>query len=129
MRARYYDPEVGRFINEDPIGLLAGINMYSYVKNNATNLIDPWGLQCEDPMQRYERFRKAVRTTGFVVGAIGGWSLSAWSDFGIGWSIGIAVASGASFSLAADAIFDDVIHQILGGVRDWSEQPSPLYRR
>ena len=44
MRARYYDPAIGRFINKDPIGLLGGINMYAYVGNNPVNWIDPWGL-------------------------------------------------------------------------------------
>jgi RHS repeat-associated protein len=44
MRARYYDPEVGRFISKDPIGLLGGLNMYAYVQNNPINYIDPWGL-------------------------------------------------------------------------------------
>jgi len=43
MRARYYDPEVGRFISKDPIGLLGGLNMFTYVGNNPVNLIDPEG--------------------------------------------------------------------------------------
>jgi RHS repeat-associated protein len=44
MRARYYDPNVGRFISEDPIGFEGGINLYSYTANNPINFIDPSGL-------------------------------------------------------------------------------------
>ena len=46
MRARYYDPNVGRFISEDPIGLEGGdVNLYAYVGNNPVVLIDPDGLK------------------------------------------------------------------------------------
>ena len=43
-RARYFDPALGRFISEDPIGFSAGdTNLYRYVGNNATNYTDPSG--------------------------------------------------------------------------------------
>ncbi|MBI5056236.1 MAG: choice-of-anchor D domain-containing protein [Nitrospirae bacterium] len=45
MRARYYDPEVGRFISEDPIGFEGGdTNLMAYVGNNPILLIDSEGL-------------------------------------------------------------------------------------
>jgi len=48
-RARYYDPSVGRFINEDPIGFLSGdVNFYAYARNNSPSLGDPFGL-CAPP--------------------------------------------------------------------------------
>ena len=47
MGARYYDPEVGRFISEDPIGFEGGdVNLCAYASNNPILLIDPLGL-CE----------------------------------------------------------------------------------
>ncbi len=44
-RARYYDPQAGRFSSEDPIGFNGGdVNLYRYVQNNPVNLVDPKGL-------------------------------------------------------------------------------------
>ncbi|MEW5516170.1 RHS repeat-associated core domain-containing protein, partial [Pseudomonas asiatica] len=39
---RYFDPEVGRFITQDPIGLSGGRNLYSYAPNSI-GWIDPLG--------------------------------------------------------------------------------------
>jgi RHS repeat-associated protein len=41
---RDYDPAVGRYVESDPIGLRSGVNTYSYVRANATNSVDPFGL-------------------------------------------------------------------------------------
>jgi RHS repeat-associated protein len=43
-RARYYSPNVGRFVGRDPIGLAGGLNPYAYVGNNPINRTDPSGL-------------------------------------------------------------------------------------
>ena len=40
---RYYDPDIGRFTQPDPIGLAGGFNLYQYAPNRLT-WIDPWGL-------------------------------------------------------------------------------------
>jgi RHS repeat-associated protein len=43
-RARYYDPSLGRFISEDPIGFGGGTHFYKYAANNPVLFDDPFGL-------------------------------------------------------------------------------------
>ncbi|MEQ8846533.1 RHS repeat-associated core domain-containing protein [Botrimarina sp.] len=52
FRARRYDPDLGRFLTEDPAGLAAGdANLYRYVSNSAVNYVDPTGLvQAGNPL-------------------------------------------------------------------------------
>ena len=49
MQARYYDPVIGRFLSNDPVGFAQGgvdyFNRYSYTANNPVNFWDPDGRQ------------------------------------------------------------------------------------
>jgi RHS repeat-associated protein len=42
-RARYYDPELGRFLSADPSGMVDGPNLYAYVSGRPTAGRDPSG--------------------------------------------------------------------------------------
>ena len=42
LRNRYYNPELGRFMTEDPAK--DGLNWYIYCNNDPVNFVDPWGL-------------------------------------------------------------------------------------
>jgi RHS repeat-associated protein len=42
-RFRYYDPASGRYVNQDPIGLGGGLELYGYVFD-PIDLVDPYGL-------------------------------------------------------------------------------------
>lgn len=45
-RFRYYDPDIGSFISQDPIGLNGGLtNLYGYVRDSNT-WVDIFGLEC-----------------------------------------------------------------------------------
>ncbi|EST55723.1 hypothetical protein T458_07740 [Brevibacillus panacihumi W25] len=57
LRARYYDPSIGRFISEDTykgqVDNPLSLNRYTYVHNNPVNNIDPTGNWCESADGRW----------------------------------------------------------------------------
>jgi uncharacterized protein RhaS with RHS repeats len=51
---RWYDPSVGRWLSEDPIGYEAeDFNLYRYVRNNPVNLTDATGEAVSPPAWYY----------------------------------------------------------------------------
>jgi len=47
-KARYFHPGMGRFLQPDPIGYKAGMNLYAYCSNDGLNHTDPNGLELID---------------------------------------------------------------------------------
>jgi RHS repeat-associated protein len=43
FRARYYDPQTGRWLSNDPIGISGGLNQYVFCANNPVMFGDPEG--------------------------------------------------------------------------------------
>ena len=53
---RWYDPNVGRWLTEDPLGFAGGdSNLYRYVGNSPTNATDPRGLEIDSVSQSITR--------------------------------------------------------------------------
>ncbi|SOO32235.1 Rhs family protein [Xanthomonas citri pv. fuscans] len=63
-RARYYRPQWGRFISEDPIRLAGGVNVYAYVSNAPLNFVDPLGLRKRSPSNEAKRQQIALWALG-----------------------------------------------------------------
>lgn len=60
MQARYYDPVIGRFYLNDPVGValfinqgyIHGFNRYAYVNNNPYRYVEPDGRVAESYLNR-----------------------------------------------------------------------------
>jgi RHS repeat-associated protein len=123
-RARYYDPQTGRFVNEDPFRFGGGIDFYAYADNDPSNLFDPtgWASSCDKKqktpcnlIQRYKALKAGSKTIAnsyqnlLILGGVG---LVAGPESG-GAGTALAVAYGVwnlSGRLTAGTL------QIVGGI-------------
>ncbi|MEK8020155.1 MAG: RHS repeat-associated core domain-containing protein, partial [Candidatus Parabeggiatoa sp.] len=138
MRARYYSPEIRRFVNQDVLlGFVANgqtLNRYAYVKGRAISSIDPFGLEdvtgsySEDLLKNYDKtppIAPIPEIVGILIIAFtpGGGELldidalfgmsspsSGWEKFGAGSSLVLSVLTlGTSPNFGALAKCDDIL--------------------
>jgi RHS repeat-associated protein len=115
-RARYYDPQIGRFISEDPIGFVGGSNFYAYALDNPMNYRDPSG-------EFVPLVTGAIGLgTGFL-GDIGGQLLSGKSLGNLDWTeAGVAAGVGAAAGAAAPFVATGYLGAaVLGGLANLSQ--------
>ena len=76
MQARYYDPNIGRFLSIDPVTFMDTgdpryFNRYSYTANDPVNLVDPDGRQMSDQVFRSAVTSERLATSGLSDTQIG----------------------------------------------------------
>jgi RHS repeat-associated protein len=107
MRARYYDPEAGRFINKDPIE--GDLNLYTYVGNNPINHRDPTGLWSECDNAFMSNFidclgkRSLLVPLGMDIALAG--CLATPAPFACMYAV-IGIASGPELAIVASCVTD-----------------------
>jgi len=69
VRTRWYDPQSGRFLSEDPAGLQGGLNLYMFGGNDPVNQSDPIGLCSPMPQCLYGWGSLHEQWKAFVAGA------------------------------------------------------------
>ncbi|MCP4723103.1 MAG: RHS repeat-associated core domain-containing protein [Desulfobacteraceae bacterium] len=92
---RYYDPETGKYLTPDPIGLAGGINPFVYVLNDPVNYVDPYGLLTIS----------GSGGGGFTLGA-------GWGDFSLG--AGLNVTLGFNLDLETGDFSTTLQAQLIG---------------
>jgi RHS repeat-associated protein len=94
-RARYYDPDLGRFTQEDPSGIDDGFNLYAYVNNNPVSKTDPSGL--------YGTVGSSWSSFGSFGGGYSSWGSGSYSSYGSSYTSSLSSYSSSfsSFSLSS----------------------------
>ncbi|MFB7215581.1 polymorphic toxin-type HINT domain-containing protein [Streptomyces sp. NPDC056255] len=94
-RDRYYDPETGRFISQDPIGQAGGTNLYQYALSSPTTYTDPTG---NNPMIA------ACAVGGLMDGGLD-WAFQRLSGRKVNWGqVGNAALTGCMLGMAGEAL-------------------------
>ncbi|MDT0627459.1 RHS repeat-associated core domain-containing protein [Alteromonas sp. W364] len=112
MQARYYDPVIGRFYSNDPIGAVAhlntqngihGFNRYAYANNNPYKYIDPDGQSSHNPigMVQWHGGQEGIRRTNkFVKEVAAATSLTVERKAGLSFGGKLPSGMGARANLA-----------------------------
>ncbi|MDD4476286.1 MAG: hypothetical protein PHV95_10990 [Eubacteriales bacterium] len=113
LNSRYYDPQVGRFINADSViadvgGEILGNNLFAYCFNNPVNLIDSegfwpsWGqiFKAAVSVAAGAVFVAAVVASAGAVGVAAGVAAASIGATGTMVSVAISVGTGATYAVA-----------------------------
>ena len=114
LNSRYYDPEIGRFINSDDVSILDdskefinGLNLYCYCNNNPVNYGDYTGKSL------IALFLILLGTT-ILGGVVGG--MTAYNNGARGWDLFKGIILGASFGLAVGGALIALGSVIIGAI-------------
>jgi RHS repeat-associated protein len=59
---RTYSPDLGRWLQRDPVGYVDGVDLYEYVLGNPLCWLDPFGLApCDDEAMTRDEFIRLLR--------------------------------------------------------------------
>jgi|GEM_PF-1034439 len=126
MRARYYNPELGRFLGEDPVW---ATNLFAYCENNPVNKIDINGETPDNPINHFSPY--AWQCTWGVQNFKNG---TDWKGDAAAW---VDNAEKAGYEISADPQIGDIVvfsatkyngkYGHVGVIVGFDEDNTPLY--
>ena len=100
FRARWYNPETGRWLSKDPIGIHGGLNQYVFCGNNPVMFVDPMGL-----LWSLESVISAVLSVIGIGLTVAGAALTAPVAIAAGITVGVA---GIALTIATETEVDPI---------------------
>jgi RHS repeat-associated protein len=97
-RARYYNPTMGRFIAEDPIGLGGGLNGYAYTGGDPLSFDDPMGLDWLDNASNFAAGAGDTLSFGLTARIRGAYDIGAVNK--CSWAYAGGEATGVAIDMA-----------------------------
>ena len=109
LNARYYDPQIKRFLNPDGLlganGGVIGYNMYAYCNNNPVSFSDPDGLSC--------------RACNYIFDVGGGSDMLAVMAIGAGTAIALGAAANPDIVTDTFESFVNGITSVGDSIKNW----------
>jgi RHS repeat-associated protein len=124
---RFYEPNLQRWLNKDPIGLAGGLNLYQFVGNNPISLLDPFGLAVAYNSD-------AETLSGVLIQGVPGplpyiksegWGLDRWFDYPVG-LINNALSTAGNTLILLDQAAEDGLTGLFRGDRQLAQAATRL---
>lgn len=121
---RYYDPDTGRYLRTDPLGIEGGLNLYVYVLNNPLRYTDPDGLMARDAYDAttdfYYNHENTINSSLQIAGGI--------VEATAGYTLGTVLSPTIGGGIAGAAIGTHGVDQVWSGVQSLrqGEKVDPL---
>ncbi len=131
LGARWYQPDIGRFVQRDPIGSAGGVNCYAYCDSHPQSCVDPFGLEWETNGPTWARWflngtggrrsfldnRPAIDTASRKLAGFGtGLIITCVAPLAVANYIGLSAAGYGAVRYAGASTGNPVLDEILDGV-------------
>jgi RHS repeat-associated protein len=121
---RYYDPDTGRYLRTDPLGIEGGLNLYVYALNDPLMFTDPDGLVARAGWNAstgfYDEHSNTINSSLQILGGA--------AEAGAGYTLGVVFSPTVAGGVAGAAIGTHGVDQMRSGIQSlWDGEKADAY--